>query len=153
MTFINRNQDMTSETMHAAAPQIVHFAVRVENVDTAAEFYKSAFRLRELARLKVKNLTAVHMTDGRIYLSVVQYHSDATAESRVAGPAPCIHHFGMEVPEPAAFFASLQKQGCELISPEGEVPIKFHTPDGIVAEICPPNYFRDRFEPDTKPAS
>ena len=127
-------------------PNIVHFAIRVNNVDTAAEFYKSAFCLRELARLNVKNLTAVHMTDGRIYISVVQYHSDETAELRVAGPAPCIHHFGLEVADPADFFASLQKQGCLLISPEGEIPIKFHTPDGIVAEICPTNYFRDRFE-------
>ena len=143
---------MTAETTSAPAPKIVHFAVRVDDVDSSAEFYKSAFRLRELARLNVKNLTAVHMTDGHIYLSVVQYHSDETAESRVAGPAPCIHHFGMEVAEPEAFFASLQRQGCELISPAGEVPIKFHTPDGIVAEICPPNYFRDRFEPDKKPA-
>ena len=141
---------MTSEIAPVAAPQIVHFAIRVDNVDSSAKFYKSAFRMRELARLNVKNLTAVHMTDGYIYLSVVQYHSDETAESRVAGPAPCIHHFGMEVSEPTTFFAELQKQGCELISPEGEVPIKFHTPDGIVAEICPPNYFRDRFEPERK---
>lgn len=137
-------------TASFATPQIVHLAVRVKDVDSAAKFYTSAFGMRELARLDVKNLTAVHMTDGKIYLSVVQYHSDETAESRVAGPAPCIHHFGMEVAEPEAFFASLAKQGCELISPEGEVPIKFHTPDGIVAELCPPNYFRDRFEPEKR---
>ena len=144
---------MTSEATNTAPPQIVHFAVRVKDVNSAAKFYKSAFRLRELARLDVKNLTAVHMTDGHIYFSVVQYHSDDTAESRVAGPAPCIHHFGMEVPEPEAFFASLQAQGCKLISPAGEVPIKFHTPDGIVAEICAPNYFHDRFEPEEKPSA
>lgn len=138
---------MTPKT-NITGPRVVHFAVRVADVDNASKFYLSAFNMRELARLDVKNLTAVHMTDGNIYFSVVQYHSDATAESRVAGPAPCIHHFGMEVPEPEAFFASLQQQGCELISPEGEVPIKFHTPDGIVAELCPPNYFRDRFEPE-----
>jgi predicted enzyme related to lactoylglutathione lyase len=143
---------MTTDATNTAAPQIVHFAIRVNDVDSSAKFYQSAFRMRELARLNVKNLTAVHMTDGHVYLSVVQYHSDETAESRVAGPAPCIHHFGMEVAEPAAFFASLQKQGCQLISPEGEVPIKFHTPDGIVAELCPPQYFRDRFEPGKKPA-
>jgi len=141
---------MTSKGANVAGPQIVHFAIRVDNVDSSAEFYKTAFRMRELARLNVKNLTAVHMTDGHIYLSVVQYHSNETAESRVAGRAPCIHHFGMEVPEPSAFFANLQKQGCKLIRPEGEVPIKFHTPDGIVAEICPTNYFRDRFEPDVE---
>lgn len=141
---------MTTSDPTNTAPQIVHFAVRVKDVDSAAKFYKSAFRLRELARLDVKNLTAVHMTDGNIYLSVVQYHSDETAESRVAGPAPCIHHFGMEVPEPEAFFARLQSQGCELISPPGEIPIKFHTPDGIVAEICPPHYFHDRFEPEKR---
>ena len=133
-----------------ATPQIVHLAVRVEDVESAAKFYKTALGMRELATLNVKNLTAVHMTDGKIYMSVVQYHSDVTAESRVAGPAPCIHHFGMEVEAPEAFFASLQKQGCELISPEGEVPIKFHTPDGIVAELCPPHYFRDRFEPEKR---
>ena len=133
-------------------PRIVHLAYRVEDVDSASSFYVKSLGMRELARLNVKNLTAVHMTDGNMYVSVVQYHSDATAESRVAGPAPCIHHYGMEVADPEAFFASLQGQGCELISPEGEVPIKFHTPDGIVAEICPPNYFRDRFEPEKKDA-
>lgn len=138
---------MTCDTT-SITPRIVHFAVRVKNVDSAVKFYKSALKLRELARLNIKNLTAVHMTDGNIYLSVVQYHSDETAESRVAGPAPCIHHYGMEVPEPEAFFASLELQGCKLISPPGEIPIKFHTPDGIVSEICPPNYFRNRFEPE-----
>jgi uncharacterized glyoxalase superfamily protein PhnB len=117
----------------------------VNNVESAAEFYKSAFQMRELMRLNVKNLTAVHMTNGSIYLSVVQYYSDETAESRAAGPNPCIHHFGVEVAEPEAYFAALQAQGCKLISPGGEVPIKFFTPDGIVAEVCPPNYFRDRF--------
>jgi lactoylglutathione lyase len=135
----------------SATPRVVHFAVRVADVDTAAPFYKTAFGFRELARLDVKNLTAVHMTDGAIYLSVVQYHSDETPESRVAGPAPCIHHFGMEVADPETFFASLEEQGCRLISPPGEIPIKFHTPDGIVAELCPTHYFQDRFERERTP--
>lgn len=139
---------MMSTATATSEPKIVHFAVRVTDVKTAAEFYKSAFRLRELARLDVKNLTAVHMTDGQIFLSVVQYHSDETAESRVGGPEPCIHHFGMEVLDPETYFQLLESQGCRLISPPGEIPIKFHTPDGIVAEIVPPNYFRDRFDPD-----
>ncbi len=138
---------MTPTGTAAQTPKIVHMAVRVADVDTAARFYLDVMGMRELARVNVKNLTAVHMTDGNVYLSVVQYHSDATAESRVAGPGPCIHHLGMEVPDPERFWEFLQTQGCSPVSPPGEIPIKFLMPDGILAEIVQPNYFRDRFDP------
>lgn len=131
----------------AHAPRIVHVAMRVDDVDAAAPFYKTVLGMRELARLNVKNLTAVHLSDGNTYVSVVQYHSDATAESRAAGPGPCIHHIGMEVPDPEGYFATLKAEGCKAVSPPGEIPIKFLMPDGILAEICPPGYFFERFGP------
>src|SRR5258706_10657532 len=141
---------MTSEIAPVAAPQIFDFAIRVDDVDSSAKFYKSAFRMRELARLNVKNLTAVHMTDGYIYLSVVQYHSDETAESRVAGPAPCIHHFGMEVSEPTPFFPEIQNKGRGPLISECQGPNKFHRPEEILLEIWQPKYFRYPFWPEGK---
>lgn len=126
--------------------RVVHLAVRVPDVDEAAAFYKATFGLTEVCRLDVKNLTAVHLTDGGIYFSVVQYHSDETAESRV-GADPCIHHIGIEVDQPDGLRRRIAAGGCTMVSPAEELPIKFLTPDGVLLEIAPFGYFRERLGP------
>jgi lactoylglutathione lyase len=128
------------KTMQTA--RIVHLAMRVSDADQAAAFYQHTFGFRELRRLDVKNLTAIHLTDGNLYVAVVQYHSDATAESRV-GRDPCIHHFGLEVDDMDATTALTKAMGCHLISPPDEIPVKVLTPDGILVEFAPTNFFRD----------
>ena len=35
----------------------------------------------------------------------------------------------------------IEEMGCVILTDPGVLPIKFRTPDGIVAEISPPNYF------------
>ena len=53
------------------------------------------------------------------------------------GPRRLFH----EVDDPEEYLRLLKKQGCELISRPGEVPIKFRDPSGIVAEIVPPGRY------------
>jgi len=127
--------------------KLVHISFRVNDAEKSAAFYRNLFGFRDLVRLDRKNLTAFHMTDGQTYISVVQYHDESTAESRVGGKEQRIHHIGLEVDEPLAEFARLVEAGCELVSPEGELPIKFVTPEGIMAEIAQPGFFEELLTP------
>jgi len=125
--------------------RIVHLAIQAEDPEAVAGFYKNVFGMRELVRLDVKNLSSIYVFDGTLYISIFKYHSFETAESRAVPRGPRIHHMGLEVPDPAACFELLAASGCRLISPEGELPIKFHMPDGVMAEIVEDGYFRKRF--------
>lgn len=128
-----------------SAARIVHLSVRVSDAEAAAAFYQGVFGFRELRRLNVKNLSAIHLTDGRLYLAIVQYHSDETAESRV-GRDPCIHHFGVEVDDMNVMAARAKAGGCKQVSPPEEVPVKVLTPDGVLVEFAPTDFFRDLLE-------
>lgn len=127
--------------------KLVHVSIRVNDAEKSAAFYRNLFGFRDLVRLDRKNLTAFHMTDGQTYISVVQYHDESTAESRVGGKEQRIHHIGLEVDEPFAEFARLVEAGCQPVSPEGELPIKFVTPEGIMAEIAQPGFFEELLTP------
>jgi len=127
--------------------KIVHVAFRVNDAEKSAAFYRTLFGFRDLVKLERKNLTAFHMTDGETYISVVQYNDESTAESRVGGKEQRIHHIGLEVGEPFEQFQKLLAAGCQPVSPEGELPIKFITPDGIMAEIAQPGFFKELLTP------
>lgn len=62
-----------------------------------------------------------------------------------AGPAPCIHHIGMEVDDLDAFILSIKAQGGEILTAPGHLPVKFRSPNGPVAEVVP----TARWEKDT----
>jgi catechol 2,3-dioxygenase-like lactoylglutathione lyase family enzyme len=125
--------------------RIVHLAIQADDLEGTAAFYKNVYGMRELVRLKPKNLSAIYVFDGAMYISIFQYHSFETAESRAVPRGPRIHHMGLEVAEPASYFPILLANGCSLISPEGELPIKFLMPDGVLAEIVEDGYFQRRF--------
>lgn len=128
--------------------RIVHLAIQADDLEGTADFYKNVYGMRELVRLQPKNLSSIYVFDGTLYISIFQYHSFETAESRAVPRGPRIHHMGLEVADPVAYFPVLQAHGCRLISPEGELPIKFHMPDGVMAEIVEDGYFQRRFNPD-----
>jgi predicted enzyme related to lactoylglutathione lyase len=67
-------------------------------------------------------------------LSLMQYHSGS--------PEACTHHFGIEVEDLQAALAQVQAAGCEILSPAGEVPIKFRDPSGVFAELVPPGRYK-----------
>jgi 4-hydroxyphenylpyruvate dioxygenase-like putative hemolysin len=125
--------------------KIVHVAIQTDNHEATARMYRDLFRFRDLGTFDVKNLTATWLYDGHIYLSVVSYHDDSTAESRAVSRAPCIHHLGLESKDPGPCSEALLADGCTLVSPPGEMPIKLLTADRIMIEIAPEDYFAARF--------
>lgn len=36
----------------------------------------------------------------------------------------------------------IRELGCEVISDEGVLPVKFRTPDGVIAEFAPAGHFK-----------
>jgi lactoylglutathione lyase len=86
----------------------------------------------------------VELTDGTIDFTLIKYDAGTTsAESRASGQGPCIHHFAIEVDDIAKYTAEIEKQGCEIISAPGEIPVKFRAPGGTVAELVPVGRYRN----------
>jgi len=128
---------------------IKHIAFKVEDAGKERAFYEQVFGFRHVntVRRKGKNGDHVshHLTDGYMDLTLIQYDSADADEADFAGPAPCIHHIGMEVDDLEAFIASIQANGGEIRTEPGHLPVKFRSPGGPVAEVVP----RERWEKKT----
>jgi len=124
-------------------PRIVHLALRVEDLDRTAAFYRDVFGFTEVETAHVRDHTSCHLTDGNLDFALIKYDAGTTsAEARAAGNGPCIHHFAVEVDDIDAAKKQVLAYGCEIISDEGVIPIKFRAPGGTVAELVP----RARYE-------
>jgi lactoylglutathione lyase len=117
--------------------RIVHLALKVDNLEASSEFYRRIFGFVPVGEAKVRDHTSFHLTDGTIDLALIKYDQEESAESLASGRGPCIHHFGIEVEDVSECAAELAREGCEIISDPGVVPIKFRAPGGTVAEIVP----------------
>ena len=123
--------------------RIVHLALKVDDLDTATEFYEKVFGFKQIETRKTRDHISRHMTDGMLDFTLVKYDEGASsAESLAAGEKPCIHHFAIEVDDVAGCTAGLKKYGCEIISDPGVIPVKFRAPDGIIAEIVPARRYK-----------
>ena len=123
--------------------RIVHLALKVENLESATEFYRKVFGFREVETRKTRDHVSRHMTDGQLDFTLMKYDEGTTSkESMAAGKGPCIHHFAIEVDDLDGCSTELKRQGCEIISGPGEIPVKFRAPDGIVAEIVPAERYK-----------
>lgn len=119
-------------------PRIVHLALKVDDLERTTAFYRDVFGFTEVTTSKVRDHTSRHLTDGNLDFALIQYDAGTrSAESRAAGEGPCIHHFAVEVDDLAAAKAQVLAYGCEIISDEGVIPIKFRAPGGTVAELVP----------------
>lgn len=127
--------------------KIYHIAVKVPDVNKAKAFYKEVFGFEELKQSKVRDHTSCHLTDGVIDLAIIEYDSEDSPEAGLAGPGPCIHHFGVEVADLEGSHEKLKEMGCEILSQPGVLPIKFRSPFGVVAEISPDGYFDRAHKP------
>lgn len=114
-------------------PKIVHVALKVPDLQKAGSFYEKMFGFVPGRKTVSSDHTSYHLSDGTIDLSLMQYNSDSE---------PCVHHFGIEVEDLQAAVIQLQAAGCEILSPAGEVPVKFRDPNGVVAELVPPGRYR-----------
>jgi lactoylglutathione lyase len=117
-------------------PKIVHIALKVKDLDKACAFYRKVFGFVPVRTEQVRDHTSRHLSDGIIDLSLMQYESESP-EALLSGRGSCIHHFGIEVEDLQAALAELQTAGCEILSPAGEIPVKFRDPSGVVAELVP----------------
>jgi lactoylglutathione lyase len=125
--------------------RIVHIALEVDDLEGATAFYEEVFGFAEVRTERVRDHTSRHLSDGVIDLSLMTYDAGATsAESRAAGPGPCIHHFGVEVDDLRDAERRIRARGCEIVSEPGVVPLKFRAPGGAICEIVPKGRYARR---------
>jgi len=120
---------------------IKHIAMRVIDIEESKKFYESVFQYKHvntvLRKGKHGDHISCHMTDGYMDLTLIHYESDDADEANFAGPAPCIHHIGMEVEDLDAFIKGVKDSGGEILTEPGHLPVKFRSPGGPVAEVVP----------------
>ena len=123
--------------------RIVHIAIKVADLEAATRFYEDVFGFRQVKTLRNGEHVSRHFTDGTIDLALMEYDSETAAEATLAGPGPCIHHWGIEVDDQAAYAEKIKRHGGAILSPPGSGALKFRAPDGTLAEIVA----RGRYEP------
>jgi predicted enzyme related to lactoylglutathione lyase len=120
---------------------IKHIAFKVEDVEKERAFYENVFGYKHVNTVRRKGKDgdhiSHHLTDGYMDLTLIHYESSDSDESDFAGPAPCIHHIGMEVEDLDAFIAQIKDNGGEILTAPGHLPVKFRSPNGPVAEVVP----------------
>lgn len=120
---------------------IKHIAMKVENLDKTSAFYENVFGYKHVntVRRKGKNGDHIsrHLTDGYMDLTLIHYESPDSDEADFAGPAPCIHHIGMEVEDLDAFVKAVVDNGGDILTEPGHLPVKFRSAGGPVCEVVP----------------
>lgn len=117
-------------------PRITHIALKVNDLEKESRLLEEVFGFKHASTVQSVGHASRHFTDGRVFLTLMKYESEASPEAMLAGPGACIHHIGFEVDDPVAYDKAIRKFGCEILggSP-AKLPVKFRTSDGIVAEL------------------
>ncbi len=120
---------------------IKHIAMKVTDGEGTQAFYEKVFGYKHVntVRRKGKNGDHIsrHLTDGYMDLTIITYESEDADEVDFAGPAPCIHHIGMEVENLDQFIKDIVANGGEILTAPGHLPVKFRSPGGPVSEVVP----------------
>ncbi len=83
------------------------------------------------------------MTDENIDIALIRYDPGASSgEATVVGGQSGIHHVGFNVENVDESTRRIRELGCEVISDDGVIPVKFRTPDGVIAEFAPMGHFK-----------
>jgi lactoylglutathione lyase len=117
--------------------RINHVALKVTDLEAATRFYENVFGFRQVGTGRSRGHVSRHLTDGYIDLALMVYDSEEDEEAKLVGEGPAIHHFGIEVDDHQGFTEKVVANGGKILSKPGEVPIKYRSPDGTVAEIVP----------------
>jgi len=120
------------------APRIVHVSLRVRDLEASTRFYQQIFGFRRLGDSKSRDHVSRHLSDGVIDLALIEYPEDkGRADCPTPGAAPGIHHFGVAVADLEASTRRVREAGGQILTPPGEVPVKFRDPDGAICELVP----------------
>jgi lactoylglutathione lyase len=118
--------------------RIVHISLKVDDVKRTGDFYQQVFGFQDAETRKTRDHLSRHMTDGQIDFTLMKYDAGTQSrESKAAGEGPCIHHFAIEVPDIEKARKEIERQGCEVVSDPGVIPVKFRAVGGTVAELVP----------------
>ncbi len=115
--------------------KITHIAVKVDNLDTIAEFYNKVFGMDPIGTSRGPDRSRVAFSDGDINLTFLHYDNEEVEMAKEVGEGPQIHHFGIEVDDPQRFVPILEANGAKILSKPGETPVKFRMPGGPLAEL------------------
>ena len=126
--------------------RIAHIAVKVEDLNQAAEFYENVFGFASTGKSRSADRARRSLSDGEINLTFLKYDSEDAAMAQAAGQGPCIHHFAIEVEDVEKSVAQVREFGCEILSDPTKAPIKFRMPGGPIAEIMPVGRYRKGME-------
>ena len=126
--------------------RIAHIAVKVEDLDSSADFYEKALGFSPTGRSRSEDRSRRSMSDGEINLTMLRYDSEKNILAKAAGEGPCIHHFAIEVDDVAQCVAQVREFGCEILSDPSKAPVKFRAPGGTIAEIVPVGRYRKGME-------
>ena len=117
--------------------RINHVALKVADLEAATRFYENVYGFRQVGTGRSRGHISRHLTDGYIDLALMVYDSEEDPEAKLVGEGPAIHHFGIEVEDHLGFAERVVANGGTILSKPGEIPIKYRSPDGTVAEIVP----------------
>jgi lactoylglutathione lyase len=117
--------------------RINHIALKVVDLETATKFYENVYGFKQVRTGRSRGHISRHLTDGYVDLALMIYDSEDDEEAKMVGPGPAIHHFGIEVDDHEGFAEKVKANGGVILSQPGEIPIKYRSPDGTVAEIVP----------------
>src|SRR5439155_10387033 len=96
--------------------RIVHLALKVDDLERTAEFYRKVFGFVEVNTEKVRDHTSRHLSDGRLDVALIKYDpGPQSAESKAAGEGPCLHPFAVEVEALTPATRATTAYGCEII--------------------------------------
>ena len=127
-----------------------HFAVCVNDLDKAADFYQSVFDLKRIGREDLEIGSAIYMSDGVINLALLNFKGSRGSEaSDLKNPSGFVgaHHFGFQVENLAEAQRRIEAAGGTFFFDLGKTPDdvnferKFKDPDGIIFDISEKGWF------------
>lgn len=125
-------------------PRISHIAVKVDEVDDAAEFYEKTFGFMSKGKSRSPDRSRRRVDDGAIDLTFLKYDDEDSDMAQAAGQKPCIHHFAIEVDDLPKYVAKVREFGCEILSDPNTAPVKFRIPGGPIMEIVPEGRYQPK---------
>jgi len=128
--------------------RIVHIALKVQDLERATKFYEDVFGIYQTKTGYARGHTTRHMTDGNIDLALMTYDREDDEEAMLAGPGPCIHHWGIEVEDREATVKKIEENGGTIFSDPEEGALKFRAPDGNMAEIVGVGRYKKKDQSD-----
>lgn len=93
--------------------QIKHIAIRTENVEKTAAFYKEAFGLEQVG----VGQSGIYLTDGRLNIAILSFRGVVEGETMKAG----VDHIGFQVDDVDAAVQRIRALGGKSLDHRNEV--------------------------------